>query len=157
VRPNFGVKQASPDDVRVVEAAAGSITTAVATSRVDALSAEFYLNLIITILVLALQLKLSAASEKRLVEQIASAETTIMERLSAVEAGGDRRALVYARRILNLHAAPSSRADIVGIWVLNVPGRIVAQRRQWVCVEYFDRATQRHIAGWCRKKYVVRD
>ena len=146
----------SPEEIRIVEAAAESVTTAVASGRVDALSAEFYLNLIITILLLALQLRLSDESEKRLTEQIASAEMSIMERLSAIDAAADHRTLIYARRALDLHVAPTSHADIVAIWFPNVPGRIVDERQHWVCVEYFDRAAQRHISGWCRKKYVLR-
>jgi hypothetical protein len=117
---------------------------------------EVILSTIIALLMMLYQNQLSNESEQRIVSRIAAVEAAITERLAAVERDEDHRAIVYARRELSLQSGPRSRANDVATWYPNVPGRVVAERKYWMRIEYFDAEQNEHVAGWCRKKWVLR-
>lgn len=140
--------------LNILEDATEDVERRIGESRVHAVSLEFYLSFLITLLLFVWQLKLSDEGERRVTARIAAVEASLTTRLLARETFQEVESLAFARRPASVRKGPRSRSDKVATVYPNTPIHVIRIRREWVLVEFFDHATGVHLSGWCLKKYL---
>jgi len=143
--------------LRVVSRTIQNVRTATYTSFVDRLSLEFYLSLLVTVLLLIYQLELSKESEQRITSEIISTREQLLERYEEVVTQQANHNTYYVvRRATVLLQSPKKGARSPGVLYPNQLTRLVDRRGKWIRVEYFDYLSGVHRSGWCLKKYLDR-
>lgn len=138
----------------LIEGATSTVTTDLGKSRIDALSLEFYLSFLITLLLFVWQLKLSDESERRVTAQIAAVQAALTQRVEARQTFLEAENFAFAQRPVVVAEAPRSRSKQVAMLYPNTPVRVITIKREWVRLEFFDHAEGIHRTGWCKKKYL---
>ncbi len=127
------------------------------TAVVDRLGLDFYLSLLITLLVAIVQTDLSDQSERRIVLEITETREQVLDKFEeGITQAPDLSTYYVVRRAVRLRQSPKGDAAVVGVLYPNQVTRFVGQKGKWIRVEYFDYLSGVHRSGWCYKKYLWR-
>jgi hypothetical protein len=145
------------DVLKAISRTLRAIRTAVSMRLLDRLGVEFYLNLIITLLLFLYQLQLSDESEKRIVGEITATREQIIRKFEDTTAEQvDPSTYYVVRHTCVLRRSPKSNSPAVGVVYPNQLTRLVQWKGKRIRVEYFDHLSGVHLSGWCLKKYLER-
>ena len=134
---------------------ANEISNQVTTSQPSKLSIEFYLNLIVAFIFLLYSINLSQQSEKRVLQSMTSAQTTIIERIAKLEGPKEIGSYYIVKRTVNLRTKPKTKGSaVINVLYPNQKVRLVSRKGKWIKIEYYNHILNCHESGWCYKKYL---
>jgi len=119
------------------------------------LSAEFYLNLILTLFLFSLSQMLANESEERLLKRLGSLEETISTKQTYLDGIKYEQKFLVADRSLYIRSGPSMKYDEVGVISRNQKLIELERNRDWVKIQYFDHINNKNISGWSHSRYLL--
>jgi len=119
------------------------------------LSLEFFVNLLITILVVIYSQKMSARTEAKLMSELASLRDLLISyTVNAGETGHSDTFYVVERTVIT-RVKPNAKSAPGKALYPNQKVRLVERKGKWIRVEYYNHLIGVHENGWCLKKYLV--
>ena len=119
------------------------------------LSLEFFLNLLITIIVVIYSQKMSNKTEAKLMSELDSLRKTLSNYTTNLD-GITHPAMFYVvERTVITRAKPDGKSAKGKVLYPNQKVRLVERKGKWVLIEYYNHLIGVHENGWCLKKYLV--
>jgi hypothetical protein len=121
----------------------------------SALSAEFYLNLVLALFLFYLSQLSAVESEEKIIESFNSLEQTVVTQLSILNELGKNQSFLVADRSMNLRSGPGVDHEVIGDISRNQKLLELERDRDWAKVEYFDHINNKNIVGWAHSRYLL--
>jgi hypothetical protein len=121
----------------------------------DALSAEFYLNVLLALVLFLISQSASKEMENRLTTEIKELENVISDQYVLLDTADEHQYLTPDRP-LNFRTGPSVDDEIISVISPKQKLREIERKKDWIKVEYFDYLKNENIPGWVHSKYIVR-
>ncbi len=119
------------------------------------LSIEFYLNVIIALILFLYSLHLTEQSELRITESINTVQKIIIERLNELSEPKNQETYYVVERAVNLRTKSTTKfSEVIIILYPNQKVRFVEKKGKWIRIEYYNHILNIHENGWCLKKYL---
>jgi len=123
------------------------------------LSLEFYLNLLITLIIVVHTQKLATDSENRIVSNLNEGKQYIVEQFDKIIEENSKQnnniGIFYVvTRTVYLRSKSNTKSTPVTILYPNQKTRLVKRKGKWIHIEYFNHLLGIHQSGWCNKKYL---
>lgn len=119
------------------------------------LSADFYLSVILTLLIFLLSQVSSEQSEQLLIKRMDAMEQTISMQLETIRNNPSQNTYMVADRTVNLRSAPGTNGTIVGTITRSQRVKRIDESGEWVEVEYFDHSSNEIKSGWVIYRYFI--
>lgn len=119
------------------------------------LSAEFYLGLILTLLIFLLSQVSTEQSEQLLLKRMDAMEQTISIQLETIRNDRLQSTYMVADRTVNLRSGPGTNSTIVGTITRSQRIKLIDKSGEWVEVEYFDYSLNEIKSGWVIDRYFI--
>lgn len=119
------------------------------------LSAEFYISLILTLVLFYLSQVSTDQSEERLQKRLDTMEQTISIQLDALRSNRQEGIFLVADRSVNLRAGPGPDHDKLGVLPRNQKVAQLETSGEWIKVEYFDYLANALKRGWVHSRYFI--
>lgn len=132
-----------------------SITSEVREVPKSVLSLEFYMSLIISLILYFAAQHSSNESEARLQARFNRLEAEISYLSKQIEVASNS-SFYMVDRTASLRAAPYSRSAIIGELPPDQKVELLEKRKTWVNVQYFSSMDRVLMSGWVLKKYLFR-
>lgn len=121
------------------------------------LSFEFYVMLLISLILFMYSQQLSHESEERIMNKINDSHRILIEKIDEIAQDKSDEAYYVVLRPVNLRAKPSTKnSTIISVLYSNQTTRLIERKGKWIRVEYFNYISGSHETGWCYKKYLKR-
>jgi hypothetical protein len=120
-----------------------------------ALSAEFYLHLILALFLFYLSQQSTLESEEEIIERMNSFEQTIVTQLNELHEVEKGRLFLVPDRTMNLRSGPGVDHDVIGNISKNQKLMELERDRDWAKVEYFDHINNVNVVGWAHSQYLL--
>ena len=117
------------------------------------LSAEFYLNLILTLFLFYFAQMLTEKSDDRMLKRISDMEQTISVQLEVLRESNHGKTFLVSDRSVKLRSGPGNKYDELNVLLLNQKVLQLEISGEWTRVEYFDFAANELRYGWVRSIY----
>lgn len=142
-------------DHEPLEALSGEVQKRVGSAPRSALSAEFYLNLILALFLFYLSQMSAVESEEKLLERLNRFEQTIIMQLSDLRKMEENKKFLVADRSMNLRSGSSVDHEVIGDIAINQKLLELERDRDWVKVDYFDHINNKIVVGWAHSRYLL--
>lgn len=120
------------------------------------LSSEFYINLLIALIMFWVANMQSEESEKRLHTRMEKLETTVIQQILELKKDKEIESFYVVKRGVNLRVRPTTKSEVISTLHRNVKVKLIARKSKWIRIEYFDYIDEVYISGWVYKKYLKR-
>jgi hypothetical protein len=120
------------------------------------LSGEFYLSLVLTLILFWLSQLSTTESEERLLNKIEELQTNISQQLSEYESHVIDETFYVVERSVNLRTKPNTKSVVLVVLHPNQKIRLIERKSKWIKVEYFNHIENGFVSGWVFKKYLKR-
>ncbi|KXF80988.1 SH3 domain-containing protein [Enterovibrio coralii] len=145
-------QQTDPEPLNVLS---GEVQKRASCAPRSALSAEFYLNLVLALFLFYLSKMSAVESEEKILERFNSLEQTIATQLSNLNELEKDQSFLVADRSMNLRSGPGVDHEVIGGISRNQKLLVLERERDWAKVEYFDHINNKNIAGWAHSRYLL--
>ena len=146
--------QTSSDDETAFADIVSGIRDKIKHSPISYLSLEFYLSLLITILVLVYSQKMSDQSEQRVTNQMIELHQMLKEHMDQADDVNELSSYYVVERTTDLYKQPNSKCVVLASKIYpNQKVRLIERGGKWIKIEYFNHSQNIHESGWCLKKY----
>jgi hypothetical protein len=139
-------------DIDSVDMLSGEIQERAKYAPGGLLSAEFYLSLVVAIILFYLSQISAEESEERIIRRIERLEQTVVMQISQIEKEAN---FLVSERSLNLRAGPGIKNSVIGNIAKNQRLIEIERDRDWVKIEYFDHVNNVNIVGWAHSRYLL--
>ncbi|WP_217525201.1 SH3 domain-containing protein [Vibrio metschnikovii] len=119
----------------------------------NSLSLEFYLNMLLTLVLLIYSQYSSYLSEEKLVEQLQGIENQVQLLTEKLEES-QTRAFFIVEESLKLRSEPSLESTVLEVLPEKLKLFGLGSRGKWIEVEYFDYLTNTMRSGWVHSDYL---
>jgi hypothetical protein len=119
------------------------------------LSAEFYINLVLALILFYLSQVSTEESEERLLNRLNAMEQTISVQLDALRNNRQEGVFLVADRSVNLRAGPGPDHDKLDVLLRNQKVVQLETSGEWTKVEYFDYLGNALKRGWVHSRYFI--
>jgi hypothetical protein len=147
-------EQLEKDASASLDSLAESVKDRAAQAPFSQLSAEFYINLFLTLFFFYLAEISAEQSEGRLLKRLDDMEQTISVQMEALREGQGRVFLV-ADRAVNLRSGPGAEYDVLDELPRNQKVAQLESSGEWTKVEYFDYVANVLNRGWVHSRYLI--
>lgn len=118
------------------------------------LSLEFYLGVIISIILSLMSQSSSEESDRVLFERLDRLETTLIQNYNAAE-NAERNASFYiVKKSVNFRQGPSTKHAVLDVLYPNQKVKLISRNSKWIEVEYYNHIDDSYKKGWVYKKYL---
>ena len=121
----------------------------------SALSAEFYLNLMVALIFFYLSYVSTVELEEKMLVRFNSLEQKIADQLRNLNELERDQSFLVADRSNNLRSGPGDNHEIISGITRNQKLLVLERDRDWVKVEYFDYVNNKNIAGCAHSRYLL--
>ena len=118
------------------------------------LSAEFYVNLIVALLLFYLSQISSTHSEERIISRLESLKTLVSQQISELRDSEDTYTFYVVERSVNLRIRPNTKSKVLAPLFPNAKVQLIGKASKWVKIQYFDHLEGIYRSGWVLKKYL---
>jgi|GEM_PF-4826602 len=119
------------------------------------LSAEFYINLVIALILCYLSQVSTEQSEERLLNRLDAMEQTISVQLDALKNNRQEGIFLVADRSVNLRVGPGADHEKLDVLPRNQKVRQLEISGEWTKIEYFDYLANALKYGWVHNRYFI--
>lgn len=125
-----------------------------ASSARTTLSLEFYISLVLTLLLALIQQNESNEFNNELMQRLDRLETELVEKYEMVASEEQQSSFYIARLNVNFREGPSTKHAVLDVLFPNQKVRLVERKQKWIKVEFYDHVENVHKQGWVYKKYL---
>lgn len=136
-----------------IESSINEIEEKASSSRTT-LSLEFYLNLVLTLIILLIQNSQSTEFNDDLLERLDRLELTIVENYEVATREEQESSFYIVKVNVNFRDGPSTKHKALDVLYPNQKVRLIERKQKWIKVEYYDHLEDVHKQGWAYKKYL---
>ncbi|HEY0974907.1 MAG TPA: SH3 domain-containing protein [Solimonas sp.] len=133
---------------------ADDVVARVKASPSGRLSKEFYLSLLISLVLFLLSQASSVESEERIINRIDQMQEVVLAELEKIEREEANETFYVVLRPLRLRGGPSMATETITVLPPNLKVRLVERAGKWIKIEYFDYPSNEYVVGWSFKKYL---
>lgn len=137
-----------------IESSINEIEEKASSSR-TALSLEFYLNLVLTLIILVMQNIDSDEFNDDLMQRLDRLESTIVEKYEVAVKEEQDSSFYIVKVNVNFREGPSTKHQVLDVLFPNQKVRLIERKQKWIKVEFYDHLEDVHKQGWVYKKYLV--
>lgn len=116
------------------------------------LGADFFINLIITILLFYLSQASSKQSEERIIAKLEKIQAIVIQQLSESQKKEEFYTFYVVERPAKLLANPNTKSTVITPLYPNATLQLIERQSEWVKVLYFDHLVGEYRDGWVLKK-----
>lgn len=118
------------------------------------LSFEFYLSVVLSIILFLMSQSSSEESDELLFERLDRLESTLLQNYRAAEKEEENASFYIVKRSVNFRDGPSTKHGILDILYPNQKVKLISRKSKWIEVEYYDHIDDSYKQGWVFKKYL---
>ena len=119
------------------------------------LSAEFYISLIFSLILLIITQSTANLSEHQISDKIQNLEQIITELPNALMLEHDDSTYYVVVRFVNLRDKPTTKkSKILEVLYPNLKVKLIERKGEWIFIEYYDYVNDLFKRGWVFKKYL---
>lgn len=118
------------------------------------LNFEFYLSLVLSIILFLMSQSSSEESDELLYQRLDRLEFTLLQNYSAAEREEAGASFYIVKKSVNFRSGPSTKHKIFEVLFPNQKVKLVAKNSRWIEVEYYDHIDDSYKQGWVFKKYL---
>lgn len=148
-------EQVEADASHPLDRLADSVEKRAAQAPFGPLSAEFYINLVLALILFYLSQISTEQSEERLLKRLDAMEQTISIQLDALRNNRREGIFLVADRSVNLRIGPGPDHDKLDVLPRNQKVIQLETSGEWTKVEYFDYLANAHKRGWVHSRYFI--
>lgn len=118
------------------------------------LSFEFYLSVVVSIILYLMAQSSSSESDELLFERLDRLESTLLQSHSAAEKEEEDASFYIVKRSVNFRDGPSTKHSTLDVLYPNQKVKLISRESKWIKVEYYDNIDDSYKQGWVFKKYL---
>ncbi|MEW8509051.1 MAG: SH3 domain-containing protein [Candidatus Thiodiazotropha sp.] len=118
------------------------------------LSFEFYLGVVLSIILFLMSQSSSEESDEVLYERLDRLESTLLQSYTAAEKQEEDASFYIVKRSVNFRDGPSTKHGILDVLYPNQKVKLISRKSKWIEVECYDHINDSYKQGWVFKKYL---
>ena len=118
------------------------------------LSIEFYLSVIISIILFLMSQNSSEESERLLFERLDRLEAALIQNYNAAEVAEKNASFYIVKKTVNFRKGPSTKHAVLDVLYPNQKVKLISRSSKWIEVEYYNHKDDSYQKGWVYKKYL---
>lgn len=138
-----------------LDALSDKIQDRVGNAPSGSLSADFYISLLVAVILFYWSQLSSQESEERIIGRIGSLEKAISSQLAELNESKEGLVFLFSDRAMNLRSGPGTDHDVIGYIPRNQKLVEIERERDWTKVEYFDHINNLNVVGWAHSRYIL--
>ncbi len=118
------------------------------------LSFEFYLSVMLTLILFLMSQSSSEESDRQLFERLDRLEDACIQNYNAAESAERNASFYIVKESVNFRKGPSTKHAVLDVLYPNQKVKLISRKSKWIEVEYYNHIDDSYKKGWVYKKYV---